>query len=203
MKKYTALMCFSALFTLSACFSNQKDEESDGSIAPDLAFFELKGPVHELNDSTNEIKCIFDKDGTLLTIDDRNPFTEEHLREFDEDSRIMIEHPRYNRDSLGQISQLAMYDGEINFVWDEGHIVSATGEEASMEWTSTYEYDDDGRLVKHAMNIWAAGKNPEEGESYSDEYSYETFDSYGNWITRRNGDDLESRSITYYETTNQ
>ncbi len=202
MKKYFALLAFTSILAFSACNKEKKVEEPE-PIAPDLVFFDLKGPVHELTDLNNDMKYVFDKDGTLLTIDGRNPFNEELLREYNEETGIMIEHPRLNRDTVGQIVQQIMLEGEINYTWDDGHIVAEEGLEESMEWSSKYEYDAEGHLVKHTMQIWSVDEKPEDGETYTDEYVYDAFDSFGNWTSRKNKDNVETRAITYYEPTKQ
>jgi len=202
MKRHILPFCLTALLVLSACISNKKQAAPE-RIAPDLAFFDVKGPVHLLADSTCDRLCEFDKDGTLLTIDGRDPFTEELLREYIEETGAMIEHPRLGRDSLGQISLRGTVESETNYIWNNGRIVSETGVEESVEWANNYEYDADGRLVKCVMRIWSIDEDPEKGETYTSQYTYETFDNYGNWTSRKNGDNVEKRSITYYEDPKQ
>lgn len=201
MKRISILLYFAALFVLSACVSNKKGAEPEQElITPDLAFFNVKGPVHLLADSTFGHLCEFDKDGKLLTIDGRDPFTEEILREYNEETGAMIEHPLLVRDSLGQISQRMTIESETKYTLNEGHIVAETGAEADMLWTNDYEYDAEGRLAKETIRIWSIDEEPEQGETQTNEYTYETFDSFGNWTTRKNGDKVERRAITYYET---
>jgi len=200
MRKIIQLICFASLCILSACKGEKKAEEPE-RFKPDLAFYGVKGPVHELTDINNEIKYVFDEEGNLLTIDGRNPFNEELLREYDEETGIMIEHPRLNRDSLGQIAEQFTLEGEIVYIWDNGHVIAETGVEESTEWSCSYEYDAEGRLIKHTVKIWSVDQEPKDGETFTDQYTYSTFDQYGNWLTRMNGEETESRSITYYEST--
>ena len=78
---------------------------------------------------------------------------------------------------------------------------------------TTYLYDDQGRLVKEQhRHRYSNGDKEyvynEEGyvSDYSDTFAYTehthyeyTYDSHGNWLTRRNGNTLVKRKITYYE----
>lgn len=204
MKRIPSLifLSLSLLFLLSSCIWNKRDEAPE-PYTPDLIFFDLTGPVRTLTDVTEGVQYTFDEQGRLLTVDGRDPFSEELLREYDETEGIMIEHPRFNRDTLGQIVQRLSMEGEINYQWSDRRVVAETGSEEGTEWRAQYEYDAQGQLVKHTLRMWNDGDDPDQGEVFTDEYTYTEIDSHGNWIVRSNGSGFEFRRITYYDTQEQ
>lgn len=200
--------CVMMLFVFASCDNsqNKKDANETATVTntPDLTFWELQGPV-KLCDGVG-----FDRQGTMASIDDYDPFTiEQAYREMDGDEDY-VEFTKWERDEEGRIASITAVEGMSEYTWGDGRVVSAEGYEEGTVWINDFEYDDEGRLVKLTEYIGGFEDEDDELPLWSiTEFSYLDFDSHGNWIRRsvkvtladmENTEEYEeTRTIEYYE----
>ena len=207
MKNFKLLLsaCMMVIFVLASCDNsqNKKDAKEIVSITPDLAYWDLQGPVKHCN----EVE--FDNQGTMVSIGGYDPFSiEQAYREMDGDD--FVEFSKWERDEVGHIASVTGVEGMSEYTWNDGRVVSAAGFEEGTVWKNDYEYDTVGRLVK--LMEYIGGFEDEEDELplwSTSEFSYLEFDSHGNWIRRavkvtmadmENTEEYEeTRTIEYYE----
>lgn len=145
----------------------------------DWSFFELKGRVKSVviiynNDRTEE--HTFSRDGILLDEEaeglgawEVNPFG-------------------YTRDEQGRISGSG--NGHVAWTWVGNRVASEEYALQGYEYTSTYVYDESGKLT---------GYKTDKGKFVK--YTYTDYDAKGNWICRSYNDEgyhYEKRKIVYY-----
>ena len=191
------------LYVFVSC-DNSPEATSTVTITPDLTYWDLQGPVKHCNDIE------FDRQGTMVSIGDYNPFVvEQAYRDLDGDEGF-VEFVKWERDEEGRIASITGVEGMSELTWSDGRVVSAAGFEEGTVWRSDYEYDPEGRLMKLSEYIGGFEDEEDELPLWSiTEYNYLEFDSHGNWIRRavkvslsdmENTEDYEeTRTIEYYE----
>lgn len=144
---------------------------SSTMMAADWAFYELKGKV---------------KSVTTTEIDSRygEPFS--FTKKFTAAGKVIMDKgTKVTRNKKGRIIKISVYSDEIEPMWlstkykynSKGQVVSSSGEGLESYGSTTYEYDYDGRLAK----VMQSGET--EGTPYTsiNVYTYNSFDSKGNW----------------------
>jgi YD repeat-containing protein len=201
MKNIKLLMATCAmLLILGSCGNsqnqNQKEKEDNKTTTvtttPDLAFFELQGPVKSCINVTAPNGQSFEHveygaSGKITSVDGYNPFTlEEPTSEYNEMTSTMEEKCQWNRDDQGQISYFNCEWSGASFTWANGHVSSIIRPHEDMMYKHELEYDAEGHLVKQTVY----GGTDEELEAdalvlnYMLEYTYLEFDDHGNWTRR-------------------
>ena len=138
--------------------------------------FNLKGPVKEVyNEYCTELS--FEKNGKYIKAD----YEESICR--DRKNRITDIH-----DEGGMGGRSYLYNSK-------GQVIKFIESAPSSQNTYKYTYNSKGHIAKeHCTGKW---------DSYTTIYTYQKFDSYGNWIKRtaknKYGTKVETRTITYYE----
>lgn len=168
-------------------------------VTPDLAFFELHGPVKTLKCGTYETHTYkFDEEGNLEKIDGYNPFTVDIYSSG-------YENPiRYSRNSRGQITEEQGWESQRIYTWNGEHLSRSEGGAEGYSSTISYHYDGRGFMTYEDCNSeWYGG---EECETYHISYTYIEIDHYGNWVERTavysNGRrETERRKIEYFPIT--
>ena len=143
--------------------------------------FGLKGPVKAVYDNYGELWG-FEEDGTLY-------------------SRLGFQIISDSRDKLGRITYIEASATTEFFSYtynQKGLLIkeSYTGGNRGWQSTKKYTYNSKGQVIKEVFS-------PEDGYRTTTTYTYQKFDSYGNWIKRtaKTGKKrtVETRTITYYE----
>lgn len=176
--KKSLLLLVIAIFTLTTAF--------DASAKwTDRNTFGLKGPVKQViskcHNGSVSYKFEFDKDGNFI-------FSEDWLKDWanrDEEGKLICigtigDLTEFEYSSSGKISTLKRYTGIGGFIYkynSKGH-------------TIRFDFDGEYAYVKDfGFPLYAT-------------YTYQKFDSYGNWIKRtaKTGKKrtVETRTITYY-----
>ena len=216
----TLLISIFAALTLAACTgskttasdetandsTNVEAAKGDDFVSPDLAFFGLKGPVHTLKTKYSEY--VFDEKGTLLTVDGRDPFQGPD-RKIHEDGSFE-ELIGYERNDEGYIVSASTWEGETEFIWDEGQVIREESAGEGMIGMTVYTHNEDGTIA-YAAESWRSDDEEEEAdvegecEDNSGDYvAYSDYkkDSHGNWISRTRSyieeKETETRKITYF-----
>lgn len=210
-----------AAFALVACNGVKADSTNDAAndstkveetvkgddfISPDLAFFNLHGPVHTLK--VNDIVFEFDKNGTFVKADGRDPFLEP-TREMDEDGSH-TDIIGYERNEEGYISESASIESVTEYIWLDGQVIREEFAGEGMIGKTIYTHNEDGTIAYAAESWSSEGEEEcedEECESNDPDgvisYSDYKKDSHGNWISRTakttTATNTETRTITYYE----
>lgn len=173
----------------------------DDFTSPDLAYFNVHGPVHKLFafGSTYE----FDEDGKLIKMDDYDPFKESE-RIYDEETCQFEETTCYKRDAKGRISETYGLESFSEIIWENDHLAREEGQVEGTEFTYHYSYDKNGDLVKMIAEYRSVGYNDEEGddeyyEKVETKYTIRKHDAHGNWTLRTDEEGNEAkRQILYY-----
>ena len=187
---------------------NEKDKETvkaaSVTVSPDLTYWDLQGPVKHCD------KVEFDRQGTMVSIDEYDPFTlDQAYRDLDENEDF-VEYTKWERDEEGYIASITGMEGMSEFTWNEGRVVRADGFEEGTVWRTDFEYDAEGRLVRLVEYMGGFEDEDDELPLWSTtEYNYLEFDSHGNWTRRAvkvviadvesTEDYEETRTIEYYE----
>ena len=168
--------------------------ERNVRITPDLAFYDLRGPVKTLKDANGKT-VKFTKDGKLKN--EPKGITRDSCG-------YIIELKTMVENDLGELCLPDDYEYEYN---EKGQLI--TTHNNGFEWwaTTRYIYDDKGFVTcyhSHEM-----GSNYD--ENWVKTYTYTHVDEYGNWIqrewelvikehngTQRNRKGTDVRIITYY-----
>ena len=199
MKNIKLLMAaYAMLLFFGACGNsqnqNQKEDNNTTTVttSPDLAFFELQGPVKSClsvvtpnGQSFEHVE--YDRSGKIISVDGYDPFTlEKPSSEYNEMTSTMEEQCQWSRDNQGQISDFDCEWSGASFTWANGHVSSIIRPHEDMMYKHEFEYDAEGRLIKQTVY----GGTDEELEAdalalnYLLEYTYLEFDDHGNWTRR-------------------
>ena len=151
-------------------------------VTPDLATFDLRGPVKSVNaqNSNNVMEhrhslCFnvsFSEKGDALKVSDG----------YDNFS--------IKRDALGRIKSLNTYYTTTFSYNEQGFPIKKYLEECTESYFNdviSYEYNSDGSLLKETMK----GKDIGSGYNSASTYKIEKVDEFGNWTKRL-------RTVTYY-----
>ncbi|MBP5326310.1 MAG: hypothetical protein J6Y98_00165 [Bacteroidales bacterium] len=153
--------------------STSEDEAQTPLVTPDLAFFELKGPVK---------KVTVDK---ILTIEfDQNGNMTKHSGEFS-----------FKRDKQGRIAQMEGYENYITYKWNGDKLVGTESAAEGSMMEEVYTYDERGFVVKIKHTV--------DGDVEYETLTYSNLDNYGNWTKRTSkgyeyGRGSATRIIEYY-----
>ena len=171
--KKSLLLLIVAIFTLTTAF-DAKAEWTDRNT------FGLNGPVKQVMGSNNYDEYLeFDENGDIVFEEDPNIYWA--FIERDNKGRIIyISREEYTYNSKGQVIKVSFSGG------------GGTG-------TIKRTYNAKGQVIKEVLN----GEGPNGRRTTSTTtYSYQKFDSYGNWTKRtaKTGkkSKVETRTITYY-----
>lgn len=190
-----------------------------GYLSSDLAFFGLKGQVKTLTESQKllgeygegvdpEITVYqFDENGTLLTVNDADPFT----KAIDEDSGTAS---WWERDSNGNISATDIFTmsldqepiGGNHYTWANGIVTGETQTsffEGQIVTKLTYSYDNQGNLLSKNGTMSCTGMDDQQIYHM---YEYKGSDKNGNWLTclETSNDTGETGEATFqYSTTRE
>ena len=137
--------------------------------------FNLKGPVKE----------VYNEYGTELSFDKNGKY-------------IIADYYQICRDRQNRITDIHEEDGLSGSSYSynsKGQVIKIVESAPSSQNTYKYTYNSKGYIAKeHCTGKW---------DSYTTIYTYQKFDSYGNWIKRtaKTGrqSTVETRTITYYE----
>lgn len=165
----------------------------------DLNFFEAKGQVKSIRLDDYEF-LEFSEDGELLRVDGYDAFRVMGPTRVcaDADCTTFTDVQAFTRDANGRISRQAMLEYIAEYTTDAGgRILRATNYGEGGQGLLIYHYDDKGLLTR--QEEYAVD---EEGHRYDPTiytYTYLSFDSHGNWTSRRNSEGLvTNRTIVYY-----
>ncbi|MBQ3606440.1 MAG: hypothetical protein II990_09370 [Muribaculaceae bacterium] len=172
--KKSLLLLVVAIFTLTTAF------EASAKWT-DRNTFNLKGPVKAIYDNYGDELWGFEKDGTLY-------------------SRGGVQIISNSRDKLGRITYIdaSAITEFFSYTYNQKGLLikeSYTGGNRGWQSTTKYTYNAKGQVIKE-VHI------DEDGYRTTTTYTYQKFDSYGNWIKRtaKTGrkSTVETRTITYY-----
>ena len=172
-------------------------------VTPDLAVFELHGPVKSVTASNsyyiNKMQLIFDEKGKLIRVKGA-PFGDEEIYEITRDKS-----GRIKRLSIGYDNLFGEADDALEFTYDSKNRVKEF-DCWGPEWGGTYsiKYDKDGFAGSCNFLGEAEGDLMKKTSLYN---NYET-DEFGNWIARQcietatveSGNSTDRQSKTYKET---
>ncbi len=213
--KKTLVLCLSA-FALASCGGSQKSdgsaadsvsasknltEKSEGNneqgeddyaiwqmdstkevnfVSYDLAAMEVRGHVHKIEFSLNGLVVKFDEDGHVISY-------------ADDSSSFQI---GYNDD--GCLSVYAVGAGSSTYSIDpETNLLTCyNGGEGAYSWTNLYHYDSNGNLTEIEYNDYDDAEDSH--ETSVAKVKVLATDSHGNWIKRKVGDAVYTRTISYY-----
>lgn len=143
------------------------------SVSPDLAFFELRGPVKQVKEDYMVYE--FDRNGQLTR----------HNGEF-----------KFARDNQGRIVSMEGYENHVTYLWDSQRPSGSEAAAEGMTILESYTYDERGFVVKIEHSV--DGEVSYETLSYSDLDKYGNWtkrSSQGYEYGRGSA----SRTIEYYE----
>ena len=196
------------LLVFSACGNSQnqngkKDtKEPTVTTSPDLAFWDLKGPV-KMCDGVE-----FDRQGKIVKVDNHDPFSiDGPYRDYDTVTYSFTEYCQWIRNSEGYMAQMLCVESINNYVWENGRVVAETGSGEGIDWDVRYQYNPDGLLLQ--KNLYYLDEEGQKELVEITEYEYLDFDTHSNWtrrkVTNRDvtigyvNEDVETRAIQYYE----
>ena len=173
--------------------SIRQAEERRNRVTPDLAFFELKGPVK--NVAYNDMYFLGSENQVLYFSEEGVVTTPKGLK--------------FNRKN-GMIKTISTYLPEFDIWTTDTYKSDSIGRKVFNSYSGLdgggdekFSYDESGNLVKRT----ATGEI--EGEPYTSvtTYTYMSHDEYGNWTKRvvkhkdsyGTSSSTETRKITYYE----
>lgn len=189
MKKVTILLATCAMFLVfGACGNSQNQKEQEDTtettmtISPDLAYWDLQGPVKRCNGVE------FDRLGKMVKMDGYDPFAiDEPYRDFDTVTFDFAEYCKWNRNSEGQISSINCFEGSEEFTWSNGRMVEILSYFEAQKTLTVNEYDDEGHLVKRILYNGMEDEEVTKTDEWlfsTTEYTYLEFDDHGNWTRR-------------------
>ena len=171
--KKSLLLLIVAIFTLTTAF--------DANAWTDRNTFGLKGPVKAVYENDYEYPSLeFDEDGDII---------------FEEVPDIYWAH--IDRDNKGRI----IYMERLEFAYNtKGQVKETCGSGGGATFQTKYTYNTKGQVIKEVNS----GEGPDgRHRTSTTTYTYQKFDSYGNWIKRtaKTGrkSTVQTRTITYYE----
>lgn len=145
---------------------------------PDLKLFDLRGPVKKVSDQSNCVFWSFKKDGEIIY-----------------DNDLGVYWSGIDRDKKGRITRLERLEYTYN---NNGQVAEVYGSGGGQESTKKYSYNANGQVIKTIEQ----GCGLEGDFTTITTYTYQVFDSYGNWTKRtaktEYGSNVETRTITYY-----
>ena len=171
--KKSLLLLIVSIFTLTTAF--------DANAWTDRNTFGLKGPVKAAE----------------------GQYSQEFLDfvEFEENGDIIFEEipdsywAKVERNEYGRITYMGGLEYSYN---NKGQVIEIYASGGGRESTTKFFYNAKGQVIKTIVE----GCGMEGDYSYTTTYTYQKFDSYGNWIKRtaKTGrkSKVETRTITYY-----
>lgn len=175
--KKSLLLLIVAIFTLTTAF--------DASAKwTDRNTFGLKGPVKAVQDKKNG-NLYFEEDGTYILED-------------------------VSRDEYGRIESIGADMQGTYYTYNNNKQVKSTSYLAGNSYSSetTYFYNTKGQIIKTietTANHSVLGDKYNWNEKNTTTYTYQAFDSYGNWTKRTaitgKKRAVETRTITYYSSS--
>ncbi|MCQ2973582.1 MAG: hypothetical protein MJ211_02080 [Bacteroidales bacterium] len=183
-------------FILNNRFIVYYDEDEylpDSCASYDLAFFEVCGNIKKITQDDEVYE--FDKLGNLTKLNGYNPF-EKTPEVWDEN----IDRIYFTRDSIGKIAKIETpylfeeiywYDGLPikKQYWHEGAVCTLEILDTYSNEISVYSWDDMGEGSEPDFS-----EDPDEKIKISDIKK----DSHGNWISRKFGNESQTRTIEYW-----
>ncbi len=164
----------------------------DGYASFDLAFFEASGPVKKITD--NEMTLEFDKEGTLLKCNGQDPFVD-RPEEWDPDKLDVI---YYKKDKLGKIVKMDSPYSMQQYTWANGYVyLTKAYDEGGTEVETATEMDYESLQPTGYTSVYTEEGEP--GNPKRKAVTNQQLDSHGNWISRKNGDFQEDRTIEYWQ----
>ena len=181
---------------------------------PDLAIFELHGPVKSVTYKKYDGMYVTSMDSPGVLFSYYNGSKTYNYRE--DGTLISVQNYKINRDAKGRIKSVnsnhRMENDDYTISYDKQNRPVKI-QNYGMEWgyTLTYNYDKSGKVISDRNK----GCMESFGWDYNSAFSYIEFDEYGNWTKRTRStkckdyecDELvssktknatESRTITYY-----
>lgn len=209
-----SLMACAMLLVFGACGNGQNQNEKEQkaqlveqpvvTTSPDLAFFDLRGPVK----SCDGVE--FNRSGKITSGWGYDLFAvTEPQREYDEATGTFAEYCKWERKG-DYISSITCYETYDEYTWEDGRIAIDKAYVEGMVFKMVYAYDADGFLEK--VTTYNGEEDAETDENLTldstTEYYYTDIDDHGNW-TRRKVKDTdalsgyvneteETRTIEYY-----
>lgn len=160
---------------------------------PDLAFFELHGPVKRMTERRESYSHTyeFDQKGNFVRLDGYDPFT------VDIYSYEPGEVTRYERDSQGRIVREGGYESGTEYTWKSDRVSGYEWGAESLSGTIEYQYESStGRISSLYNTVMDLG---EITDTYYQYYTYGESDDYGNWLERSLDNEGKTvRKIEYY-----
>lgn len=146
----------------------------------DLAAMEVRGHVSKIEFSLNGLVVKFDENGRIASY-------------VDESSSFQF---GYNDD--GCLSVYAVGAGSSTYsINPEADLLACySGGEGAYSWINNYNYDDKGNLIEIEYNDYDEAENSQ--ETTVAKVKVIAADSHGNWIKRKVGDTVHTRTISYY-----
>lgn len=174
----------------------QKDSlERAQRITPDLAFFNLHGPVKSLKEFDNVY--IFDENGKLVKANGKNPFDGDPYENNDFGSNDIY----MKRGKDGRISEEQGWESVTEYTWEGDRLVGYHGYgEGAYEWQGKYTYGEDG-LIASVKSKEGDAESGSTSTVVNSTYKYLEKDEYGNWTKLKvtaSDNSVRTRTITYY-----
>lgn len=169
-------MCFvytSCTDSPKAIATENEEAAESPAVSPDLAFFELHGPVKKVQEDYMVYE--FDQNGKLT----------KHSGEF-----------KFSRDPQGRIVRMEGYENHVTYLWDSQRPSGSEAAAEGMTILESYTYDERGFVVEIEHSV--DGEVSYETLSYSDLDKYGNWtkrSSQGYEYGRGSA----SRTIEYYE----
>ena len=163
---------------------------------PDLAFFEVHGPVKKVVLKTKDYTSVyeFDEEGTLKKLDGYNPFT------IDVYSNSSGDYTGYKKDGKGRIVEATGWESHTNYSWNSERPSGCNWSSGPYEGKQRYDYDSRGFKVREFCE--EQFYDGTEYESWTRNYTYNNVDEYGNWKSQKdNVGNTVTRTIVYYPIT--
>jgi hypothetical protein len=194
------------LLVFGACgnIHNKKVDTKEPTVttSPDLAFWDLKGPV-KMCDGVE-----FDRQGKTVKVDNYDPFAiDGPYRDYDTVTGSFTEYCQWTRNSEGYMEEMLCVESINNYVWEDGRVVEEIGSGEGIEWDVRYQYNPDGLLL--GTYLYYLDEEGQKELVEITEYEYLDFDTHGNWtrrkVTNRDvtigyvNENVVTRTIQYYE----
>ena len=174
-----------------------------------LAYFELSGPVKSVKGNYGKIiySCTFDSQGVPKTVEDMSltrKYKEygqvKHLFGSDEflESGYTVEYDD-NMKLLSVCTNASAGNSDITY-YPDGKFKSYC-EWCETDFTQyTFIYDDNGDLVMvKSISSWDGAEESDATINPDIAVKIIKKDSHGNWVERQYGDELQTRTIKYFE----
>lgn len=210
MKKYIAIVAFTAALSSIMLSCNKKTDASNSSAEVsqpeidttwqrdsialvnkttyDLSFNEVHGPVHTLK--TYMGIFTYDEEGRISLLNGYNPFTADPYED-GQNPKLKL-----TRDNSGKIVELEGWESITNFTWDSNRITKEDWGGEGYWGEIIYTYDEKGLITK--MKNKEGDEFGSEPTTRTTKLTYKKFDKYGNWIERIQDGEKITRQITYY-----